>query len=180
MGNYIPQKQRKKKTIREALLEAEEDHYLDCPDAGALIRLAAFVIDAIFIFLALTTTTKIFRALAYPTADLADSSIQTKWLLYSAEVAFQVLCFYLMEIETLVLFGATPGKVLFGLRVINLHTGSRLSLAQAILRELVLKWCLAIASLGVSLLYPITRKDRRALYDVVTGSTVKTIHHEGP
>jgi uncharacterized RDD family membrane protein YckC len=179
MGNYVPQNPRRKRSVREALLEAEEDHYLDCPNADALIRLAAFVVDSMFLFLVVTSISRIFRAIAYPTAGLAEVSFQIRVLLYSSETALQALAFYLMEVETLVRFGGTPGKMLTGLRVIDATTGAKLTFVQAILREVLLKWALGLATFGLSLVYTLARKDHRALHDVATRSTVKKVHFGG-
>jgi uncharacterized RDD family membrane protein YckC len=176
MGTYIPQRPRRKRSLRDMLLEAEEDHYLDCPNADFLTRSAAFVLDAMFLFLAVTAISRIFHALARPSADDPQSAIML--LIYAVQTAFQALTFYLLEIESLVLFGGTPGKLLTGLRVIDVHSGGKLTFVQAVLREVIGKWVLGSLTLGVGAILPLFRSDHLALHDLVSRSAVKKVHTE--
>ena len=45
MGSYVPSGPRRRRSVNEALLEAEEDHFLDCPTADILLRAAAILLD---------------------------------------------------------------------------------------------------------------------------------------
>jgi uncharacterized RDD family membrane protein YckC len=67
--------------------------------------------------------------------------------------------------------GATPGKMLFGIRVLDGRTGAHLGFWRAAFRE---TFCKAISAvlLMVGYLMAAFRKDRRALHDLMVGSQV--------
>jgi uncharacterized RDD family membrane protein YckC len=176
MGTYIPQRPKRKRSLRDMLVEAEEDHYLDCPNADFPTRAAAFVLDAMFLFLAITAIERIFHALARPTAEDAHNAMMI--LVFSIQSALQILIFYLLEIESLVLFGGTPGKLLTGLRVIDLHSGGKLTFVQALMREVVGKWILGPLTIGIGPILPLIRNDHLALHDLISRSAVKKVHTE--
>ena len=68
-------------------------------------------------------------------------------------------------------FGATPGKLAFKLRVIDIKSGSYLGYGQSVLRELFGKW-LSILTLGIGYLLIGFRKDKRALHDLIARTQV--------
>ena len=45
MGTYIPAGPTRKRSVSDTLVEAEEEHFLDCPNADFFIRLAAALLD---------------------------------------------------------------------------------------------------------------------------------------
>ncbi len=68
--------------------------------------------------------------------------------------------------------GATPGKQLMGLKVINSETGEYLTWGQIILREFVGKLFLNTMTLYIGWIIGFFRKDKKALHDIVSSSQV--------
>jgi len=66
--------------------------------------------------------------------------------------------------------GATPGKMLMGLRVVRTDNGANVGYARAFSREVIGKMLSMILVVGYIL--PIFRKDKRALHDLMTGTQV--------
>jgi uncharacterized RDD family membrane protein YckC len=69
-------------------------------------------------------------------------------------------------------FGATPGKAVLGLRVLDEATGFYPSTARSLYRELVVKTFSVILTLGIAPLCVGFRRDRRALHDFASRSRV--------
>ncbi|HUP58482.1 MAG TPA: RDD family protein [Bdellovibrionota bacterium] len=67
--------------------------------------------------------------------------------------------------------GATPGKLLLGLRVVDAQTGTYLGLRQTLIRE-VLGRIADTLTLGIGLLMAAFREDKRALHDLIAGTQV--------
>lgn len=67
--------------------------------------------------------------------------------------------------------GATPGKLVMGLRVLEDSTGTYLSFQKAFMRELA-KLFLGIVTFCISYLMAHFRKDKRALHDIVMKTRV--------
>lgn len=67
--------------------------------------------------------------------------------------------------------GATPGKMIFGLRVIDRRTGAHLSFGRAALRETVGKGVSMLTFL-IGYLMAAFRSDKRALHDLMVDSQV--------
>jgi uncharacterized RDD family membrane protein YckC len=66
-------------------------------------------------------------------------------------------------------FGATPGKMLLGLKVLDMHTGEYLNRRQAALR-ILLSWLSVISSIGVLLIILDSRK--QAAHDKILHTIV--------
>jgi len=66
-------------------------------------------------------------------------------------------------------FGATPGKILMGLKVLDMHTGEYLSRRQAALR-ILLSWLSILSSIGVLLIILDSRK--QAAHDKILHTIV--------
>jgi uncharacterized RDD family membrane protein YckC len=67
--------------------------------------------------------------------------------------------------------GATPGKLLMGLRVVDATTGTYLSWGQTFMREIV-GWFVDGLTLFIGLLMAAFRSDKRALHDLIGGTQV--------
>ncbi|MCI5071753.1 RDD family protein [bacterium] len=67
--------------------------------------------------------------------------------------------------------GATPGKLLMKLQVINLETGGRIGYGRTFLREIIGKFFAAVI-LGIGFFMIIFRKDRRGLHDLIANTQV--------
>ena len=63
--------------------------------------------------------------------------------------------------------GATPGKMVMGLRVLRDQDGTYLSYNESFLREFVGKGIIAVCTLGIDYLVAFFRDDRKTLHDIV-------------
>jgi uncharacterized RDD family membrane protein YckC len=176
MGKYIPGpwKGTTRRTIAEVLDEAEEQHFLDCPNADYLQRVAALILDTIFLFLICSAVQK----LTYVLIDMFHGSAtpvsnSTIALLLSIKTAIQVFFWYCSQIWWVARFGASPAKLILGLRIIDSQTGGNLSLPRVFLREVLLKMGLFVATAGLICLRPLIRRDHLTFHDSVSGSVVK-------
>lgn len=68
--------------------------------------------------------------------------------------------------------GGLPGKLLLGLKIVDVETGLFLTPRKALKREIWGKLFLDIITLGIGYLIALFRKDRRALHDLVAKSQV--------
>jgi uncharacterized RDD family membrane protein YckC len=175
VGIYVPPKQSRPKSVSETLLEAEEEHYLDCPNADIWTRSAALILDAIFLFLLATGLKRMMGAVVLgplfgqPNQVSRDVMV----LISSIQIALQVMLFYFLDIWAVSYYGGSPAKLILGLQVINRTNGKRLNLAQAILREFIGKLILEPLSCGFGIILPLFRHDSRMLHDIISGSEVK-------
>ena len=179
LGIYTPPKQIPPKSVSETLIEAEEEHYLDCPNADIGNRCAAFLLDAIFLFLLATGLKRMLTAVVLaPLFGQPDQvSREVVVLISSIQIALQVMLFYFLDIWAVSIYGGSPAKLIFGLQVINRSNGKRLNLAQAILREFIGKIIVIPLSGGIGTLLPFFRQDGRMLHDLLSGSEVKKIRN---
>ena len=186
MGTYIPREPTRPKTISEALLEAEDDHFLDCPNADFWIRTGAFLLDAIFFWLLWSGIHHTFSSMGPNlVANLERLTLFSKFLshqgLFSSKQLlpfFEHVChgflIFLYFCATLSSFGGSPGKLLLGLRVVDAQTGSRIGFGRAIYREIFGKM-LSTITLGLGWGMVLIRRDTRALHDLTARTTVKRI-----
>ncbi|RYZ51653.1 MAG: RDD family protein [Proteobacteria bacterium] len=70
--------------------------------------------------------------------------------------------------------GASPGKSVMGLRLVDYQTGTNVSFTTGFLRETVGK-IVSFLSLGIGFLMAAIRKDKRALHDLITDTQVVRI-----
>jgi uncharacterized RDD family membrane protein YckC len=67
--------------------------------------------------------------------------------------------------------GATPGKMIFGLRVVDTETGGNIGYGKTFLRQYVGAF-LCVLTLGIGYLMVAFRSDKRGLHDMVAGTRV--------
>ena len=67
--------------------------------------------------------------------------------------------------------GATPGKAVMNLRVVDHETGAHLSFSRAGFRGAIGGW-ISLIPLGIGVLMVAFRSDKRALHDLIFGSDV--------
>lgn len=176
MGQYIPGpwKNTARRSIADVLNEAEEQHFLDCPNADYLQRAAAFILDSIFLFLLCSATQKlatvILEMMQSHDAQVSNSTIA---LILSIKTALQVFFWYSSQIWWVTRFGASPAKLILGLRIIDSRTGANLSLPKVFFREVILKAGLFVATAGLVCLRPSLRADHMTFHDVAARSVVK-------
>lgn len=176
MGQYIPGpwKNPTRRSIAEVLNEAEEQHFLDCPNADYLQRVAALILDSIFLFLVCSATQKLSSVLLemMQTSNVPVSN-STIALILSIKTALQVFFWYCSQIWWVTRFGASPAKLILGLRIVDSRTGANLSLPKVFFREVILKFGLFVATAGLVGLRPLLRPDHQTFHDVASRSVVK-------
>jgi uncharacterized RDD family membrane protein YckC len=69
-------------------------------------------------------------------------------------------------------YGGTPGKLLFGLRVVKVSDGTYLRWGRTAFREIFGKVIVNMFTLGLGYLLAAFRKDKRALHDLVAKTQV--------
>ncbi len=177
MGHYVRKKKERQRSISETLSEAEDEHYLDCPDADLITRCAAGLLDGILIFLAVTAIDRMSKAMGVILSGNSAWS-QLEATIRVGSLACKIMAFYLIDILATCRWGGSFGKVLLGLRVIDRQTGSNLSFSQAMTRELVGKILLGALSGGIGWALASFRTDRLTLQDLVGGSVVKKVRQK--
>jgi uncharacterized RDD family membrane protein YckC len=172
MKPELPIEPKSTKTVTEALLEAERGHWLDCPYASLSLRVAAVLLDLIFIYLVSHGLDRLFESLGMHGPNLLPQSkaLFSPFLLGFFQLFLKLSFFSLYLVWSVCFLGGTLGKLLLGLRVVNSDTGHFLSFSAAVLRFL-----LVLFTNIVSLAVVMTRPDRKGLHDLWCKSAVKKI-----
>ena len=71
--------------------------------------------------------------------------------------------------------GATPGKLVLGMRVLHNDSGTYLGLWRTLLRDYLGKLCCGL-TLGIGFLMVAFRKDKRGLHDFISNTRVLRVH----
>lgn len=176
MGRYEPAARRRRRSLTDALDEAEYEHYLDCPNADLIPRIAATMLDAIFLFIAVSAVNRILSLspglIGGGEGTLSPSAMS---LLESVKIAIDVSIWYFSQIWSTANFGGSPAKLILGLRVIEMDSGAPLSFSRSVVRELVGKVVAVGVTGGLVLLVPLFRKDHQTFHDLLTRSAVKRV-----
>ncbi len=178
MGAHETSHRRRKRSIADTLVEAEHEHYLDCPNADIPIRSACILLDVILFSLAssgihhLVETLKNSLPVLIGTLSQPAEPLLILGLSYAAWL-LKTLALFMYFVWCTLRFGGSPAKLLMGLRVVDADTGERLDYVRALLRETLGK-----GLFGLLLINPITsliRSDRRGLHDLMSRSVVKKV-----
>lgn len=139
--------------------------------AGFWRRAAALGVDALWLFAVAGTLSWVLFGVALPAG--------TAGLHPAARVGVPVI-HELLPLLVLVVgwarYGATPGKVLLELRVVDARTGARPSPAQALVRAL--GYVVSAAPLGLGFAWAAIDRDRRALHDRLARTRVVVVAEE--
>lgn len=133
--------------------------------AGLVTRLVANALDALVVvvsFVALTASVAFVLDLVFG-VDVAPDDASMAWLVGAAVWSFLLLW------ASLAVTGRTPGGALLGLRVVS-RDGSPLPPARSAVRVVVLPFSASLFGLGY--VGVVVDRERRALHDLVAGSTV--------
>jgi uncharacterized RDD family membrane protein YckC len=155
------------------------------------LRLGAFIIDVILMSIFRGVLMFLFMAIGWlknntPEQDqlLQDMAINkatpetilgatAKIALDNGQLHFFAY-FYLLSVVIFVVFivikGGTPGKLALGLRIQDINSKTNPKWLNALLRETIGKIISSIMLLGF--LFPLFRKDKRALHDLVAQTQV--------
>ena len=156
----------KQSALKETLDLAEQEHWLDCPNAGWAMRLASLTLDAIFIYIFVHFLGRLVDTIHFHKGANLENDLY--FALGLAEFSLRVGFVFLYLVVSSHLWGSTLGKFLLGLRLVDEKTGGTLSIARVCTR---LFWGLAANFLTVLVL--IVRPDHRSLHDLLTNSIVK-------
>jgi len=190
VGSYLKAQKSRKRTVTETLIEAEEDHLLDCPNADFSLRAAATLLDIILFFLAYSGLKHLCNALnthlahfqmPFPGAGapklqllLFQLSLHHETFSQTVLLLLRISLAYFYFVWALAYAGGSPGKLLLGLRVIHSQTGRYLNFFHALARELGGKIVSVVTLYGF--FSPFLRKDKKALHDIVFRTSVKKVH----
>jgi uncharacterized RDD family membrane protein YckC len=181
MGKYSPQKGRRPRTVAETLKEAEHEHFADCPNADTWTRLTAVFLDLVLCAVAanaIQSLASVFLALIQGSIETILNrpwpfSITTSQLTHLVTWSLRSMLFYSCWVWSVFQYGGSPGKLLLGLRTLDVETGEKLGPWRAFFRELVLKPLSILSVAGI--LQSWARTDRRAWHDTVCSTVVKSI-----
>ncbi len=134
--------------------------------AGFWIRFVAAVIDGVVITL-LSYILQLPLLFVILSGKFGENVILTAQVV-NALLGIVVAVLYL---RTYVSKGATPGKMIFGIKVLNAQTGMHMTFGKTLLREWIGKF-LSFLLLGTGFLLAAFRSDKRALHDLVAGTIV--------
>jgi uncharacterized RDD family membrane protein YckC len=177
MGTYSSPR-RKKRSVADTLLEAEHEHYLDCPDADLPIRSAALLLDWILFSIATSGIHHLIETVSNSVPFLLTSFSQPLGPAATLAIAYfswviKTIAGYLYFIWSVNRFGGSPAKLIMGLRIVDSRTGQHLEYGQAFVREALVKPLGLFFLVGA--LTSVSRADRRSIHDIVTHSAVKRI-----
>jgi uncharacterized RDD family membrane protein YckC len=133
--------------------------------AGAVTRLAAHVLDTLIAGTVFTVASGALLS-ALRTVGVAIEEFDRTGVVYIGSL---VLVLFLYWWASTAVAGRTPGMAIVGLRIVS-RVGDPLSGGHAFVRVLTLP--LSLIPLGLGLLGIVLDRERRALHDVVAGSTV--------
>lgn len=135
------------------------------------VRFLALVIDGIIVSV-ITLPVQVVLTIVMgvtighnPSAGATAAMIQLLTFVFSVGVTFLYNGFFYRS------KGATPGKLLFGLRVVDAETGTFIGWGQTFMRETIGRFVDAI-TLMIGVLIAVFRQDRRALHDLIAGTQV--------
>jgi uncharacterized RDD family membrane protein YckC len=145
---------------------------------GFWIRFVAAVIDGAIIGLVTTPISQLLPFATKPDAEMIRdkglgvyfATLSVIWLTGFA-IALVAQFFYYGWFYSKK--GASPGKMLFGLKVLNANTGTHLTYMQAFVREGLAKYFLSsLFTFGIGYLIAAFRDDKKTLHDLVCSTRV--------
>ena len=146
-------------------LASAQSHGLEGRYAGAVTRLAAFVVDIVVI----ATLFSLFgHVVEFVVSVLSDDRINVARGTLGSRIALAVWAFIYFA-QPLAVAGRTFGMALAGLRVVRAD-GSEIDAWHAVIRVLALPLSFLLFGLGLILI--LVRRDRRALHDLIASTAV--------
>lgn len=176
-------------SIEKELERAEEAHLQTCPEADFSVRIAAFLVDCILAYLAISGLKNLSQAMSVflshgPSSSWGGYVGETLivWLSqHSAqisaafEITSKVTFVFIYFITSTAISGGTPGKLLLGLRVLDSETGKKISSAKTLTRY-VLAITFGFGSMGLIYVSGLLSTNKRALHDRIVRTAVKKVH----
>lgn len=158
--------------IQGALSQAEQEHWLERPNAPLALRLASFVLDAIFIYLFLHGFHRLVQAIALHSATwgYSKSFLFNPFFLGFMDVFLRTVFLFCYLVLSVSVLGGTMGKLLLGLRVIDESSGKTLAVTRAISRL-----AFGLATNLLSLAVAMSRPDGKSLHDLLSRTVIKKV-----
>jgi uncharacterized RDD family membrane protein YckC len=159
-------------SIQEALSQAEQEHWLERPNAPLAIRLASFVLDLIFIYLFIHGQHRLLQALSIYSATSTQTTLflLNPFFLGFVDIFVRTSFLFFYLVFSVSHFGGTLGNLLLGLRVVDDQSGRKLSLARSTTRLLF-----GVSTNLLSLSVAMSRPDGRTLHDLLSRTIIKKI-----
>ncbi len=133
---------------------------------GFLLRLVAITIDGIVCSLLLVPLQLALIAAAGGAEAFEASPLQGVYYLFNIILVFYYYGWFYSN------KGATPGKLVLGLKVVDFETGAYLSYGRAFLRETIGKFVTSFSMVLIIGLFVLGRADKRMLHDFLAKSQV--------
>lgn len=176
-------------SIEKELEKAEEAHLQTCPEADFSVRIAAFLVDCILTYLAISGLKNLGQAMNVflyhgPSSSwgvyigetlIAWLSQHSAQISATFEITSKVIFVFIYFITSTVISGGTPGKLLLGLRVLDSETGKKIGAAKTLTRYF-LAIAFGIGSMGMIYVSGLLSADKRALHDRIVRTAVKKVH----
>lgn len=146
------------------------DKYLDAKEETVSLatRFFAFSLDTLVIFLLLFFVELFLGAAAIQMGENIFELVVLHFIFWGIPaqlITYIYYCFFYLT------FGASAGKIAFGLKVVSIDTGGDLSLMQIFQREILGKF-FSVLTFGLGFLLAFLSKDGRALHDFIGDSRV--------
>lgn len=130
--------------------------------AGFLVRLGAALIDAIILALIITPILNVIYGDAYWDSESFILGFWDFTLNYVCPIAFTVFCWLKYQ--------ATPGKAFFKLKVIDINSGKKVKLSQAVIRYLC--YLLSALPLMIGYLWALFNERKLTFHDLIAKTAV--------
>jgi len=147
--------------LNEEIPTLRRDNTEEYEPAGVLIRFAASIVDSITISFLLLPFNILQQVLAMHESKLGMVVVT----ILSYICSFSLIAWFLSK------KGGLPGKLLLGLKIIDVKTGSFVTPGKAIGRETAGK-LLSALTLMIGYFMAGIRKDKKALHDIICGTQV--------
>lgn len=138
--------------------------------AGFWIRLAAWVVDLVFLFLTTIALTLVALITIYLGGQLGgeinDQVIALAGYSSAAIVTLSGVMYFTIFVGSC---GQTPGKMLFRLKIVQVD-GQEMTYGRALLRSLY--WMLSLLLVGIGFLIIALTRQKRGLHDILAGTSV--------
>jgi uncharacterized RDD family membrane protein YckC len=140
--------------------------------AGFWVRFLAVIIDGIIVFaIGAIIWPILFGDTFWVTqTEVIDGEVFS----YTTTQSWHTLMTLAWKIVFLALYGATPGKRLMGIQILNERGSRRIGFMRATVRSIA--EFLSAITLGIGYLMAAFRKDKRALHDLIAGTFPTKVH----
>lgn len=147
--------------------EVERAHFAQCQPPAGEKRAASAFFDLVALLLASSAVSQISQVLALVLDSSSQAALLSAFRFLTWATAYYFYFFWCPE-----RWGGSPGKLLFGIRVVSLKTGHYPDPAEVFIREMTKPF--AYFSF-ISPFLIATRADRRGLHELLSGTVSKYV-----